>query len=166
MATMKTLNGYGFNATEFDGKTSDSYLQKTGTAADSAKLGGKSLAEIMMMMYPVGAIYISTNETSPASLFGGSWERIYERFLLAANSVYAAGSTGGSANVTLTMKQIPKHTIRIREATSSGEDTGYRFTATQGTYSMAGSYTEPVGGGEPHNNMPPYLAVYMWKRVS
>lgn len=42
MATMKTLNGYGFNATEFDGKTSDSYLQKTGIAADSAKLGGKA----------------------------------------------------------------------------------------------------------------------------
>lgn len=42
MATMKTLNGYGFNATEFDGKTSDSYLQKTDTASDSAKLGGKA----------------------------------------------------------------------------------------------------------------------------
>lgn len=42
MATMKTLNGYGFNATEFNGKTSDSYLLKTDTAADSAKLGGKA----------------------------------------------------------------------------------------------------------------------------
>lgn len=42
MATMKTLNGYGFNATEFDGKTASDYLLKTGTAADSAKLGGKS----------------------------------------------------------------------------------------------------------------------------
>ena len=42
MATMKTLNGYGFNATEFNGKTSDSYLQKTDTASDSAKLGGKA----------------------------------------------------------------------------------------------------------------------------
>ena len=42
MATMKTLNGYGFNATEFNGKTSDSYLLKTDTASDSAKLGGKA----------------------------------------------------------------------------------------------------------------------------
>lgn len=42
MATMKTLNGYGFNATEFNGKTSDSYLLKTDTAADSSKLGGKA----------------------------------------------------------------------------------------------------------------------------
>lgn len=42
MATMKTLNGYGFNATEFNGKTSDNYLEKTDTASDSAKLGGKA----------------------------------------------------------------------------------------------------------------------------
>ena len=42
MATMKTLNGYGFNATELNGKTSDSYLLKTDTASDSAKLGGKA----------------------------------------------------------------------------------------------------------------------------
>ena len=42
MATMKTLNGYGFNATEFDGKTSDNYLKKNDTASDSAKLGGKA----------------------------------------------------------------------------------------------------------------------------
>ena len=42
MATMKTLNGYGFNATEFNGKTSDSYLQKTDTASDTSKLGGKA----------------------------------------------------------------------------------------------------------------------------
>ena len=42
MATMKTLNGYGFNATEFNGKTSDNYLQKPDTATNSAKLGGKA----------------------------------------------------------------------------------------------------------------------------
>ena len=42
MATMKTLNGYGFNATELNGKTSDSYLQKTDTASDTSKLGGKA----------------------------------------------------------------------------------------------------------------------------
>lgn len=42
MATMKTLNGYGFNATELNGKTASDYLLKTDTAADSAKLGGKA----------------------------------------------------------------------------------------------------------------------------
>ena len=42
MATMKTLNGYGFNATELNGKTSDNYLEKTDTASNSEKLGGKA----------------------------------------------------------------------------------------------------------------------------
>ena len=42
MATMKTLNGYGFNATELNGKTSDNYLQKIDTASDTSKLGGKA----------------------------------------------------------------------------------------------------------------------------
>ena len=42
MATMKTLNGYGFNATELNGKTSDNYLKKTDTASNSEKLGGKA----------------------------------------------------------------------------------------------------------------------------
>ena len=42
MATMKTLNGYGFNATEFNGKAASDYLQKTDTATNSAKLGGKA----------------------------------------------------------------------------------------------------------------------------
>ena len=42
MATMKTLNGYGFNATELNGKAASDYLQKTDTASDSAKLGGKA----------------------------------------------------------------------------------------------------------------------------
>lgn len=42
MATMKTLNGYGFNATELNGKAASDYLQKTDTATNSAKLGGKA----------------------------------------------------------------------------------------------------------------------------
>lgn len=140
-------------------------LASDGIAADSSKLGGKTWAERLLDIYPIGSIYMSVNSTSPASLFGGTWEQLKDRFLLGAGSTYSAGSTGGAQNVTLTMRQIPQHTIKIREATSSGENTGYRFTATSGTYSMA-SYLETVGGGEPHNNMPPYLAVYMWKRVS
>ncbi len=61
--------------------------------------------------YPVGSIYMSVNSTSPATLFGGTWERIQDMFLLAAGSSYSAGSTGGSATVTLTAAQsgVPAH---------------------------------------------------------
>ena len=61
-------------------------------------------------IYPVGAIYISVNSTSPGTLFGGSWERIQDRFLLSAGSSYSAGSTGGSATHTLTASEMPSHT--------------------------------------------------------
>ena len=44
--------------------------------------------------YPVGSIYQSTDPTSPAALFGGSWEEIAsERVLMGASSTHAAGTT-------------------------------------------------------------------------
>ena len=58
---------------------------------------------ILDKIHPVGSIYISENSTSPATLFGGTWERVKDRFLLAAGDTYSAGSTGGSATHTLTV---------------------------------------------------------------
>lgn len=147
MATMKTLNGYGFNATEFNGKTA---------------------AEIMLDLYPVGAVYISVNSTSPASLFGGTWEQIKDRFLLGAGDSYAAGSTGGEATNTIEVNNLPSQIplmysnnfgssgsggIMSSAVYTSGENSGYAWLGT-------GRSATPL------SNMPPYLAVYMWKRVS
>ena len=55
-------------------------------------------AQIVDLIYPVGSIYMSVNSTSPATLFGGTWERIQDRFLLAAGSTYTAGKMDGSAD--------------------------------------------------------------------
>ena len=67
----------------------------------------RSLVEII---YPVGSIYMSANSVSPATLFGGVWEAISGRFLLASGGAYALGSTGGAAAVSLTSEQLPVHT--------------------------------------------------------
>jgi len=75
-----------------------------GTGASTAAGACTSLG-IVDLIYPVGSIYMSVNSTSPATLFGGTWERIQDRFLLAAGSSYSAGGTGGSADATL-----PSHT--------------------------------------------------------
>lgn len=151
-------------------------LAEDGTAADSSKLGGKTLAQIMLALYPVGAVYISANSTSPASLFGGTWESIGGRFLLGADATYAAGSTGGEATHTLTTDEMPEH--KHKGITIAGNKlTAWSETGTGGVFDMNslfnGSghntndfYAEPEGSSQPHNNMPPYLAVYMWKRVS
>ncbi|MGN0776751.1 MAG: phage baseplate protein [Candidatus Ventricola sp.] len=139
-------------------------LASGGTAADSSKLGGKSLSDVMLAIYPVGAIYISTVSTSPATLFGGTWERIQDRFLLGAGSTYSAGSTGGEATHTLTIDETPKH---YHEFPYLYQDlgTGWSSSGTNQIMDSTGATSE-VGGGKAHNNMPPYLAVYMWKRVS
>ena len=65
--------------------------------------GTPQMTTLMNMVYPIGSIYMSVNATSPASLFGGTWEQIQDRFLLAAGSTYSAGSTGGSATHTHTI---------------------------------------------------------------
>ena len=166
----------------------DDKLDKTATAADSAKLGGKSLAEIMLAHYPVGAVYISANSTSPASLFGGTWEQINGRFLIGTGTPENNddGTSPGDYNMTLGSKGgEEKHALTINENASHSHAVGlneYSGGALVPAYHLAlkydtfesiatdthryTAYTLGSGGNQPHNNMPPYLAVYMWKRVS
>ena len=135
----------------------------------------------MLSIYPVGAIYMSVSSTSPASLFGGTWEQIQNRFLLAAGSSYTAGNTGGEAAHTLTVDEMPSHTHGLRANTAWGNSEAlapwaqyfgsnilYDVGASGGTITTSYYYdvAQPAGGGGSHNNMPPYLAVYMWKRTA
>lgn len=181
-------------------------------------------------IYPVGSIYMSVNNVSPSTLFGGTWEAIQDRFLLAAGESYSGGTTGGSAkhtpsgtlsggavgNHTLTIAETPAHTHtrgtmeitgqwKIKgdsnnagvdaSATASGAfsainetasgskvegsnwscGTGFNFNASRswtGETSSVGSggahdhpFTQPTFKGTSQNTLPPYLTVYMWKRV-
>ena len=115
-------------------------------------------------VYPVGSIYMSVNSTSPATLFGGTWEQLENRFLLGAGSSYTAGSTGGEETHTLTIDEMPSHNHgfkRTTNAISSGSN--FARMATNGTGDD--NLITNTGGGQAHNNMPPYLAVYIWKRT-
>lgn len=182
--------------------------------------GGKNVA-LLDTVYPVGSIYMSVNSTNPATLFGGKWEQIQGRFLLAASSAYGAGSTGGEATHTLTANEMPVHNhsawtdsqgghnhnrgnmeiygqvqahynaaIAQNEAsgcffnpgwpgknidTGGGNSAGgLVFQASRnwtGVTNWTGAHGHNVGigntgSGEAHNNMPPYLSVYMWKRTA
>ena len=151
-----------------------SRLEKDGKI-NADKLGGKTAAELMLTLYPVGAVYISANSTSPASLFGGTWESIGGRFLLGADATYAAGSTGGEAAHMLTVDELASHNHPMPNPDwTSGEYVKTwpawvsLYTASQRAteISCAPGFTQDTGGTKPHNNMPPYLAVYIWKRVS
>lgn len=149
-------------------------------------------ASLALAAHPVGSFYISENSTSPQTLFGGTWVRIKDRFLLAAGDSYTAGNTGGTKthshttkSHTLTVEEIPSHyhsDIYTLEngsyyrntyqtiASSYGVDSGVMTSAAKPTTFETGN----TGGGQAHshgntgsaNNMPPYLVVYVWKRTA
>lgn len=128
------------------------------------EINGKTIFDII---YPVGAIYISVSDVNPAILFGGSWEQIQDRFLLGAGATYSAGSIGGEAAHTLTIDEMPRHNHEIDNLNASGNSTPYMTVQAQDKKGYGGNVqTMFSGGSQPHNNMPPYLAVYIWKRVT
>ena len=128
---------------------------------------------ILDNVYPVGSIYMSVNSTNPKNLFGGTWEQIQGRFLFGMNSSYPAGSTGGEITHKLTNAEMPAHAHYMASGNAGASDT---WTPDAGSY-LVDSVTNDqhtwwaqigmneAGGSEAHNNMPPYLSVYIWKRT-
>ena len=192
-------------------------------------------ASLLDKVYPVGSIYMSTTNTSPASFLGGEWEPLKNKFLVGAGDTYKVNATGGASSHahttgghTLTADELPKHThgeagghahtrgsmnitgewydIDIGNSVSiwsgnfsgalyasrsktgrdgqpqsnhSGKLNGIGFDASKGwndgTTSWNGAHTHSeVGKGYSHSHgdtgssssLPPYLAVYMWKRTA
>jgi hypothetical protein len=125
--------------------------------------------------YPIGSIYMSTSNTNPTNIIGGTWERIKGRFLLAADdSAYKIGSTGGEATHKLTIDEMPSHTHPIYAGYGDvGSPTvttdSYRYQYWGGNSRGWKSGTlgaGATGGSKAHNNMPPYYAVYIWRRTA
>lgn len=142
-------------------------------------------------VHPVGEIFISVDETfDPNKTWGGTWERLTDKFLVGAGNDYDLGDVGGEATHTLNVSEMPWHGHLVRFHNSAGtlgtayyyngatktNQTGAQapaitwkgttFTAAQnGAGDQAGA-ADPVGGGQAHNNLPPYEAVYMWKRIA
>lgn len=138
--------------------------------------------------YPVGSIYMNLNLIDPSLIFGGTWERLKDTFLLGAGDTYEAGTSGGEAEVVLTKEQLPKHnhvqTVRNPSSDSlnpagTGKDGSERVGEVE--YRSGVSYqlanqekwaagytinTYSTGSNVAHNNMPPYLTVYIWKRIA
>lgn len=176
------------------GKVSEK--DKTLEIADSWELEvhGKKLIDYI---YPIGSIYLSVNSTSPATLFGGSWTQLKDRFLLGAGSTYSSGATGGAATHKLSVAEMPSHahdTPFFNNMTNNGEmksdfigvfgkgvtasqalkDTGQTSTMEMWWINQTNTaegnewayLTSAKGSSSAHNNMPPYLVVYMWKRTA
>ena len=128
---------------------------------------------ILDNVYPVGSIYMNVNSTNPGTLFGGTWEQIQGRFLLGMSSSYPAGSQGGEATHKLTVPEMPSHSHVALYGTSGdvddflgGSTADYGVRPGSGNATSRAYNTSSTGGGQAHNNMPPYLSVYIWKRTA
>ena len=167
------IDHFGLDLTDYI-KTTDVIDNVTSTSATyplSAKQGKllkDSLDGILNLVYPVGSIYMSVNNVSPATLFGGTWEQIKDRFLLSSGDTYAAGSTGGSATHTLTLSQLPSGTTLTAQVPANAWSLGIwrnlGQTTTEWSAQKQGQNGTP-NGGQAFSKMPPYLVVYVWKRT-
>lgn len=144
---------------------------------------------LLNTVYRVGSIYFSASSTSPATLFGGTWTQLTNRFLIGAGSSYSAGATGGATSHThttaghaLTEAEMPKHMHSIITYSNTGTITNPApqlklpagYGAAKGGTAYTNLLTSYTGSGSSHShgntgsssNMPPYLAVYMWQRTA
>jgi len=144
-------------------------LMKIGTDG-LAKIPNASLEDplltVLAAAYPVGSIYMNASvSTDPATLLGfGTWAALGAgRVLLGNGGGYTAGDTGGAATVTLTTNEMPSHSHGIKGGTNT-TSSGYVRYVSDNVGDVAN--TDATGGGGAHNNLQPYLVVYMWRRDS
>lgn len=112
----------------------------------------------------------------PSEIFGGTWVQVKDRFILTAGDTYSQGQTGGEATHKLTEAEMPqhRHAFRFKNNWSwnSGTGTGdfvdpsiYKWTNEETAYNFI-NMSKQVGGNQPHNNLPPYVVTYCWKRTA
>lgn len=152
------------------------------TLESGIQLGSISITQLLLMAHPIGSIYSSTAATSPADLFGGTWERIKGAFIWGIEDGEQAGIIGGEATHTLTEAELPNiwgnlYNFALQNSTDS-VGVGGKFKLNTGTmysgYATEGSQSDTrsdsvnfsFGGGQPHNNMPPYYGAYVWRRTA
>ena len=149
----------GLNADTLGGIAANEYVLQ-----DDLTTNLKAL--ILDFAHPVGSYYWSRESTDPSVLFGGEWKPVKDKFILAAGDNYSVDDSGGEAEHTLTVDEMPVHNHKIY-MNSPGTNSGHwgEGDAVQQNGDLNNS-TGNTGGNQPHNNMPPYLVAYCWYRTA
>lgn len=127
------------------------------------------LEDLFDAMYPVGSIYLTMSSDNPSTLFGGTWERIESRFLYGSINGRGVGTTGGEETHTLTVNEMPSHnhsTILYGHNNNGNISSNHRSVWSGSRDMSANNWVQNTGGGQAHNNMPPYIIVNIWKRTA
>lgn len=133
--------------------------------------------QILLAAHPVGSYYWSSEATDPGTLFGGTWERVKDRFVYAVGDGSAAGDTGGEATHALTEAELPALSGEAGRYVRWGTNPiasgilrqsyagDVKFPSASAENAVDGVVKIAFGGNQPHNNLPPYVRAYCWRRT-
>ena len=180
-AKIKTLIGITEPVTPAITTATDSEGEVTpelATGITAAEVWNLVKSAALDSIYPVGAIYTAITSGSPETVFGGTWVSFGQGRVLVGHddatepdTDFVASSTdgssvlvGGAKTHTLTTDEIPAHTHSF----TAMQDTNDSVNRTGGgdLGAPSSSTTSSTGGGTAHNNLQPYVVVYMWKRTA
>jgi len=151
--------------------TSGNYLKGAGTGAVTSESAATLAATIGALLFPIGAIYTATVSTNPGTLLGfGTWAAFGAGRVLVgvgtSDQAFAAAATGGESNHTLTTAEMPSHNHTDLVVHGSSGSFGLLDSGTASSSSNFNPATGFTGGGGSHNNLQPYIVVYMWQRTA
>lgn len=174
-------SGNNSDITQLSGLTTALSVGQGGTGVTSATALAQLVGGLLM---PVGFIYTSTSSTNPGTALGfGTWAAFGGGRVLVgvgtSDQTFTAAATGGESNHTLTTNEMPSHTHNHAfDNSGSGWAANNPISGTNGmTGHVAGSWSDRAGtsisglvqangGGASHNNLQPYIVVYMWQRTA
>lgn len=121
-------------------------------------------------LFQIGEYYITENkELNPATLFGGTWTLVNDKFLLGTVSSESIGTEGGEKEHVLSIDEMPSHSHSRPFAKSAGKY-GENYNpevGSEGGHTKLNDFpSSTVGEGKAHNNMPPYRYVFLWRKTS
>ena len=154
-----------------------SYLDQTGLK--------HTLEKLRNQMYPVGSLYFSTNSTSPATIYGGTWERYGKgRTLVSVNESdtdFTAGTTGGSkthehklpnlfGHLDMGGTKIQATTVKLNPSTvwQASVQTTVNVYADSSVHNAGLKISVPVNDDNDirASSLQPYISVYVWRRTA
>ena len=145
-----------------------------------ADLATATVTSIRSALYPVGAIFTSVSHSTASAvntaLGFGTWVAFGAGRVMVGHGTsdqsFTAGATGGNSTHTLTVSEMPSHTHRPANGDTGsqtgpiGSDTGFSGQDNFTEFIAATNLIEETGGGNAHDNLQPYVVVYMWRRTA
>lgn len=139
------------------------------SGTDNINFTLKQNNSLVNLLFPIGQIIIKGDDADYSNWLGFTWERTAVGKVLVGydttdSDFNTIGKTGGEKKHTLTIDEMPSHGHTVNYSASGG--TGLGVTAMGEQLSDSSSIIQKTGGGQAHNNMPPYQVVAYWKRIA